>query len=270
MRVRGVWVCRRLAPLTGKEQAKAEQGGAAARWGPGGHLRSTIAAAWQRSQKKPEPTRRAFRVARENCLSRGQLAPHRQPIRPARSPAGATCSGSTTRTSATTVSRAYLESLRWPDGASCPRCGSGRTTPVVSRGQIDCRECRYRFSVTSGTFLHDSAVPLWKWLVAVSLFAEARRRAAGAPAFGHDRGQLQDRLVARPQDQVGTGRRGERRHGAGAAGRRQLPSGERQVPAGLRDRARVARAQPREPGCVRRRAALVTSAEPGANGTLSG
>jgi transposase-like protein len=70
-------------------------------------------------------------------------------------------------------SRAYLESLRWPAGARCPRCGSGRTTPVVSRGQIDCRQCRYRFSVTSGTFLHDSAVPLWKWLVAVSLFAEA-------------------------------------------------------------------------------------------------
>jgi transposase-like protein len=71
------------------------------------------------------------------------------------------------------LGRTYLESLRWPDGATCPRCGSGRTTPVPSRGQIDCRECRYRFSVTSGTFLHDSAVPLWKWLVAVSLFVEA-------------------------------------------------------------------------------------------------
>jgi transposase-like protein len=70
-------------------------------------------------------------------------------------------------------SRAYLESLRWPAGVACPRCDSARTTPVASRGQIDCRQCRYRFSVTSGTFLHDSAVPLWKWLVAVSLFAEA-------------------------------------------------------------------------------------------------
>jgi transposase-like protein len=70
-------------------------------------------------------------------------------------------------------SRAYLESLRWPAGVTCPRCGSDRTTPVASRGQIDCRRCRYRFSVTSGTFLHDSAIPLWKWLVAVSLFTEA-------------------------------------------------------------------------------------------------
>ena len=77
------------------------------------------------------------------------------------------------------VSRGYLESLRWPDGVSCPRCGSRRTSPVASRGQIDCRQCRYRFSVTSGTFLHDSAVPLWKWLVAVSLFVEAE---SGLPA----------------------------------------------------------------------------------------
>jgi transposase-like protein len=71
------------------------------------------------------------------------------------------------------LSRTYLVSLRWPGGVTCPRCGSPRTTHVPTRGQIDCRRCRYRFSVTSGTFLHDSAVPLWKWLVAVSLFVEA-------------------------------------------------------------------------------------------------
>jgi transposase-like protein len=70
-------------------------------------------------------------------------------------------------------SRAFLEALRWPQGIACPRCGSERTTRVVTRGQIDCRSCRYRFSVTSGTFLHDSAVPLWKWLVAVSLFVDS-------------------------------------------------------------------------------------------------
>jgi transposase-like protein len=65
--------------------------------------------------------------------------------------------------------RAYLERLRWPDGLNCPRCDSDRVTRVPTRNQVDCRECRYRFSVTSGTRLHDSAVPLWKWLVAVSL-----------------------------------------------------------------------------------------------------
>jgi transposase-like protein len=71
------------------------------------------------------------------------------------------------------VSRAYLERLRWPDGVHCPRCESALATPVASRHQFDCRGCGYRFSVRSGTYLHDSAVPLWKWLVAVSLFVES-------------------------------------------------------------------------------------------------
>lgn len=70
-------------------------------------------------------------------------------------------------------SRAYLERLRWPEGVRCPRCDSRFATPVASRHQFDCRECRYRFSVTSMTYLHDSAVPLWKWLVAVSLLVES-------------------------------------------------------------------------------------------------
>ncbi|HEY4346712.1 MAG TPA: IS1595 family transposase [Gaiellaceae bacterium] len=69
--------------------------------------------------------------------------------------------------------RAFLEELRWPQGIRCPRCASGQVTRVASRRQIDCRACRYRFSVTSGTYLHDSAVPLWKWLVAVSLLVES-------------------------------------------------------------------------------------------------
>ncbi|HWE80221.1 MAG TPA: IS1595 family transposase [Gaiellaceae bacterium] len=69
--------------------------------------------------------------------------------------------------------RSYLEHLRWPGGLICPRCGSDRVTRVPTRNQIDCRECRYRFSVTSGTRLHDSAVPLWKWLVAVSLLIDS-------------------------------------------------------------------------------------------------
>ncbi|HEX4521448.1 MAG TPA: IS1595 family transposase [Gaiellaceae bacterium] len=76
-------------------------------------------------------------------------------------------------------SRAYLERLRWPDGVRCPRCRSRLSTRVATRHQFDCRTCRYRFSVTSGTYLHDSAVPLWKWLVAVSLLVESEE---GFPA----------------------------------------------------------------------------------------
>ena len=71
------------------------------------------------------------------------------------------------------LARTFLMELRWPAGAQCPRCGSKRIVPVRSRSQLDCRNCRYRFSVTAGTVIHDSNLPLWKWLVAVSLLVES-------------------------------------------------------------------------------------------------
>jgi transposase-like protein len=71
------------------------------------------------------------------------------------------------------LARTFLSEVRWPEGATCPRCRSTRIVPVRSRSQLDCRECRYRFSVTAGTLFHDSNLPLWKWLVAVSLLVES-------------------------------------------------------------------------------------------------
>jgi transposase-like protein len=71
------------------------------------------------------------------------------------------------------LARSFLARVRWPDGARCPRCGSTHIVPVRSRSQLDCRSCRYRFSVTAGTLFHDSNLPLWKWLAAVSLLVEA-------------------------------------------------------------------------------------------------
>jgi transposase-like protein len=64
------------------------------------------------------------------------------------------------------LARTFLSELRWPEGAACPRCRSTRI-------ELDCRSCRYRFSVTAGTVFHDSNLPLWKWLVAVSLLVES-------------------------------------------------------------------------------------------------
>ena len=71
------------------------------------------------------------------------------------------------------LARRFLADVRWPDGAQCPRCGSTHIVPVHSRSQLDCRACRYRFSVTAGTLFHDSNLPLWKWLAAVSLLVES-------------------------------------------------------------------------------------------------
>src|SRR5439155_5424742 len=86
--------------------------------------------------------------------------------------------------------RAYLEALRWPDGVRCPRCGfakisrvkarKGRTSkPDASRSQFDCDSCRYQFSVTSGTVLHDTHLGLRKWFMATYLICESRKGISG-------------------------------------------------------------------------------------------
>src|SRR3990172_2744140 len=71
--------------------------------------------------------------------------------------------------------RTYLEGLRWPDGVRCLRCDSPRISRIAKRGQFDCDACRYQFSVTAGTILHDSHLPLWKWFLAVYTMGESKK-----------------------------------------------------------------------------------------------
>ena len=71
--------------------------------------------------------------------------------------------------------RELLERLRWPNGVACLRCGSLSISEIESRGQYDCNDCRYRFSVTAGTIMHDSHLPLRKWLLAIYLMCEAKK-----------------------------------------------------------------------------------------------
>jgi transposase-like protein len=71
--------------------------------------------------------------------------------------------------------REYLEELRWPHGAECPRCGSKRVSRIEDRNQYECGECGYQFSVTAGTLFHDSHLPLWKWFLAIYLITESKK-----------------------------------------------------------------------------------------------
>jgi transposase-like protein len=68
--------------------------------------------------------------------------------------------------------RGLLESLRWPEGPKCIRCG-GR---VARRREIlRCNPCAYEFRVTAGTIFADTKLPLEKWFLAVLLIVEARK-----------------------------------------------------------------------------------------------
>ncbi len=71
--------------------------------------------------------------------------------------------------------REYLEQLRWPDGLACLRCGGTTVSRSYKRNQYICDSCDYNFSVTAGTILHDTHLPLRKWFMAVYLMVEARK-----------------------------------------------------------------------------------------------
>ena len=68
----------------------------------------------------------------------------------------------------------YLEGLLWPNGVRCPHCGEdkrvGKLNGISTRiGTYKCYSCRRSFSVTHGTLLSSSHVPVHKWLQAIYL-----------------------------------------------------------------------------------------------------
>lgn len=78
--------------------------------------------------------------------------------------------------------REYLESIRWPDGAVCPHCGSiGEHYRLEGKahrkGLMKCSEkdCRKQFSVTVGTVFERSKIGLSKWLAAAYLLCSSKK-----------------------------------------------------------------------------------------------
>jgi transposase-like protein len=69
--------------------------------------------------------------------------------------------------------RELLEQLHWPNGPVCPHCDSKRATKVggttARPGLYNCNDCRRQFTVTVGTIMEDSKIPLTKWLMAYRL-----------------------------------------------------------------------------------------------------
>ena len=65
--------------------------------------------------------------------------------------------------------RRYLVACRWPDGFRCPRCGEPDAYELAERELLQCRACRHQTSVTAGTVLHRTHVPLRLWFAAAYL-----------------------------------------------------------------------------------------------------
>src|SRR5690606_9562791 len=75
--------------------------------------------------------------------------------------------------------RKWLEARVWPNGATCPHCGSFSVTKMRGKahrpGLYQCNDCRVQFSVTDGTVFERSKVPLRKWLMAVYLLSASKK-----------------------------------------------------------------------------------------------
>jgi transposase-like protein len=78
------------------------------------------------------------------------------------------------------AAREYLEELRWPNGVSCPHCGSleGITNMQGKShrpGLFLCGACRGHFTVMVGTVYERSHIPLHKWLLATYLMTASKK-----------------------------------------------------------------------------------------------
>ena len=71
--------------------------------------------------------------------------------------------------------RQALEAIRWPDGVCCPRCGDLEVSRLQTYGLWVCNSCPYQFSVTAGTIMHDSHLPLRKWFLAIYMMCESKK-----------------------------------------------------------------------------------------------
>ena len=64
----------------------------------------------------------------------------------------------------------WFESVIWPDGRHCPKCGSVRTRDASHQKMpYWCTDCRSYFSVKTGTAMQASKIPLRKWAIAIYL-----------------------------------------------------------------------------------------------------
>lgn len=70
----------------------------------------------------------------------------------------------------------FVESIKWPKGPVCPKCGSVNVGYIKSRRRHQCREkeCRRQFSLTTGTIMEATHLRLDQWIVAVWMIINCR------------------------------------------------------------------------------------------------
>ena len=138
---------------------------------------------------------------------------------------------------------AWLIEMRWPDGFVCPACGHEKGWALRRKAHtFECAGCRRQTSVTAGTILHASKLPLTVWFWAAYLMATHSNGISALQLQETARYRLlPQRLAARPQ--------AARQHGRPRAQPVVGPGGNRRgqpsIPDQRRSSHRRARTQPR-------------------------
>ncbi len=69
----------------------------------------------------------------------------------------------------------YFEKVRWGDVPLCAYCDSPRVSKLRGHHRRKCAKCNKSFSVTTGTNLHHTRIPLKTWLYAFSVISDAKK-----------------------------------------------------------------------------------------------
>lgn len=69
----------------------------------------------------------------------------------------------------------YLFEKRWPQGFVCPKCGGTGCYQLNGRREYVCKHCHRQSSVTAGTVLHRTHLPLTVWFWAMYLMVRDKR-----------------------------------------------------------------------------------------------
>jgi len=70
----------------------------------------------------------------------------------------------------------YFVQIRWPNGVTCPNCGSKKVSFLAKQNRWQChtKHAKRQFSAKVGTVYEDSPLPLEKWLVTMWLEVNAK------------------------------------------------------------------------------------------------
>ena len=78
------------------------------------------------------------------------------------------------------AAREHLEATRWPDGPVCPHCGGMEHFKKLEGkshrpGLYKCYDCFGHFTVTVGTVMEGSRIPLHKWFLAIYWLCSSKK-----------------------------------------------------------------------------------------------